>query len=755
MKIQGVTVIFSLIVIPIILVLSYYIQIQVDTIALQSSYDTKLLDATHDAMAAFEINTANEKLSSVADSLRSIITASNNVFINSLSTNLGMSNASKGMIQPYIPAVLYTLYDGYYIYSPTKIPVVLKNAKGNAVVVGDEGVAYSSDAGDYNIYTYIEPPQREEDDEDYSDEEDDSLVLTKHQEEYGQILYEIEGQEGKYITVVKEGLTKYKLDYVLKSFMPYSARYINRDIKGGAEKYFDVTINYTLDNYMIITGMVDEVYYSKSGYLIKDKLLDKVMVDDNETEGNDLLSRNEEEIDSRVDEIVNQGRKITIYVKSMMGNTEELIPITTNSADGIDAVKYYLKSTIFSNWVYNNLKDIEEGDISRNAIEIQNFQNKNLQNQQFQIVNSFENSTKKIFRVEADGTTFENPEKNDSYISTHKSEIIRNSIQYNLNVAMSTYNEMSTKAFSFNMPVISDSEWKKITSNVSVVSFMQGFRCGLKIYNNYAIVSSTNNEITVIPSEIYYVANDETKPDEAFNDENSTYHRIDCPDFIYPETTDGSEISNLGFRFFKSKETKYDKIYNKNQSIYEYDHKNIACYKCIVNGNYKKPYFDGAAIVPAEDGKYSNELDITVLPKQKQRLYFTAVGAERQRLYKANAIKKSQGMESTLVDSTSNNEATVDLTSKNNISEIKEIHIVISDIKCSNNANPIAKFNVEANGVEIGNDIALNIQRKEQTIELTVDIKDSVPLTKVTVKKVQPEEENITFTIKEVEIIYK
>ena len=68
------------------------------------------MDATYDAMSAFEINTANEQLSSVADSMRSIILASNNVFFNSLATNFGISNASKELIQPYVPAILYTMY---------------------------------------------------------------------------------------------------------------------------------------------------------------------------------------------------------------------------------------------------------------------------------------------------------------------------------------------------------------------------------------------------------------------------------------------------------------------------------------------------------------------------------------------------------------------------------------------------------------------------------------------------------------------
>ena len=105
MKLQGVSVIFALIVLPLILVLTYYIQLQVNTIDKQNQYDVKLSNSAYGAMSAFEINTANEDLSSVSDALRTIIDASTNVFMNTLATNLGMSNASKSFVEPYIPAI--------------------------------------------------------------------------------------------------------------------------------------------------------------------------------------------------------------------------------------------------------------------------------------------------------------------------------------------------------------------------------------------------------------------------------------------------------------------------------------------------------------------------------------------------------------------------------------------------------------------------------------------------------------------------
>lgn len=80
MKIQYLAVIFVVIMVPISLALSTYIQTQVDTIALQTSYKSKLYDATYDAVTAFQINTVNNKYSSISNSKIRDIEASANTF---------------------------------------------------------------------------------------------------------------------------------------------------------------------------------------------------------------------------------------------------------------------------------------------------------------------------------------------------------------------------------------------------------------------------------------------------------------------------------------------------------------------------------------------------------------------------------------------------------------------------------------------------------------------------------------------------
>lgn len=688
MKLQGFTIIFALIAIPLILVLAYYIQLQVDTITLQNEYDSKLLDATYDAMSSFEINTANEDLSSVSDSLRTIIEASNNVFFNTLATNLGMSNASKSSIEPYIPAMLYTLYDGYYISTPTQVPKVLTNSDGNAVSVGDNGVGTKG-----NSYVY-----------DKTKEKDESSKLKYNQllhssdtgsatgsTDWGQLLYYKKGTDEnnpEFTTNINDA--EKQTDNVLKTYMPYSARYKRVDDKNN----FDITVIYTLDNYITIEGYINNVYYTKSGYLIPDGNtveIDSKLKNYNQNDAEDYIKQgNEVEVTIHIDNDnsikIESGKnynddlddtyktytelsEFLVRLQNQLKNNEndEDIQAKINQVqyrlNCMSSVIYYTKAKIFSNWVYENLKNVQEKDL----IEISNQQYTAIQGNE-QVIHNFKDSDIEIFETNngtnKNGVT-EIPE--DSSFYTHKLNVIRNSIQYNLNIAMTTYNMQSSGAFNYEMPVIQNSEWEQILSKVSFVSFMQGYSCGLKTYNNYKIVSSTNNELTVDTSNIYYVKREE------YSDLKSEYHRIDCP--ILSTNDDNNKYIS-----FTSKEVKYDKILNKqNDNKYEYDHKNLACYECI------------------NDGNYSN-ISINSLKSNIQQAYYMAIGKERNDIYKMNAVDNSEGYE--VIYNKNNN---IQKNSSLPISKIKSIEIVIGTIKTVNTKEQL-RFKYEVVNEEIGDD---------------------------------------------------
>ena len=118
MKIQNLAVIFIIIMLPISMVLTVYVQNQIETLQLQISYDTKLTNATYDALKAFQLNTVNSSTSDLANSKLRDIEASVNSFFNSISSNFNMAGYNQNILKEYIPALVYTMYDGYYIYSP-------------------------------------------------------------------------------------------------------------------------------------------------------------------------------------------------------------------------------------------------------------------------------------------------------------------------------------------------------------------------------------------------------------------------------------------------------------------------------------------------------------------------------------------------------------------------------------------------------------------------------------------------------------
>ena len=763
MKLQGLGILFALIVLPVILVLTYYIQLQVDTINLQNQYDTKLLDATHDAMSSFEINTANEDLSTVSDSLRTIIDASTNVFFNSLATNFGMSNASKSYVEPYVPAILYTLYDGYYISAPTKVPTVLTDPDGNAVSVGDIGVQKQG-----NDYTYqvIHTTQEQENNcsecasgssthiryETYSGDGFiwDSYYLKYEDtgDDYGQLLYLKENN--LYTTNIDEA--EFKTKNVLKTYMPYSARYIHEN----EDDRIDINVIYTLDNYVTIEGTINNVYYSKSGYLLPESL----NMDMDIPQNIDLLTYNQNDAQSYIE---NNPITLNLYNGAVTGEPITKIEVTdsrtynelsdelivnkeilknarnlkiSNDADSINnfiishedyggdlnaiiescnncindiqyeldkksAIEYYVKGKIFSDWVYENLGEIEERDL----VEISG-QNYKSVNGHEEVTYNFEESDRKIFEVTGSTQNGFIEIAQDSSFYNHKLNVIRNSIQYNLNSAMSTYNNSSSRTADYSMPVMSNIEWEKILNNVSIVSFMQGVNCGLKSYNNYVIVSSTNNELAIQPNDIYYVERGQ------FNDETAEYHRIDCKKFL--ENSDTNE-----YIAFPSKEVKYDKIYDKSNSFlpYQYDHRNFACYDCINDGNYEKVnIFDINSI----DEKYrARAIDL-------QRAYYIGVAKCKNNLYKMNGVQNSKGFE-IIYDSENN----INGTSSLPISEIKALEIVFGTIRTTA-SDDIIRCKIKYNNKEITEEDSYSINANSSgNSTIVANIKNDFPNNKL------------------------
>lgn len=117
MRIQDLAIIFIIIILPISIVLSVYTQNQIQTVSIQTEYDTRLTAATSDAIKAFQINTINSSTSDLANSKIRDIEASVETFKDSIKSVFGLNGYTEDEMDSYIPALVYTMYDGFYIYS--------------------------------------------------------------------------------------------------------------------------------------------------------------------------------------------------------------------------------------------------------------------------------------------------------------------------------------------------------------------------------------------------------------------------------------------------------------------------------------------------------------------------------------------------------------------------------------------------------------------------------------------------------------
>lgn len=445
MKLQYMIVIFAIIIIPITFLLSIYIQTQTDSISLQTKYDTMLLDATYDAIVAFQSNTLNNENSTDKDTLRESITASINVFSNSLSNNLGVGGYSKEYLMPYVPAIAYTMYDGFYIYSPIENLQTEKDENGNV----------TSTSLDYEhvLKPYIYYSSR------YVTDDIDIVInysLDNYIAIYGKIGSDKVSKSGYLIDTNEVNITGLSISY-----------------KGNTVEAEDLK-----ENISIITNENTKETEIKEYPFVYDTDHEKIYFDEAGL--------------FRVADYKKQYVIDKVYKKVYNGSKIEKKEIT-NDDDGKkdeSARVYYYEANDFTQWVNANIgnklkaSDTKAIDINENNIE--------------------ENNGANFLSINSDN----DPEDETSNFVQHKRKVIKNCIEENLNNAISSYNGQSGKEYNFKMPKLKDEDWEQIYRNVSIISFLQGIPAGLRTYNNYSIVTSTGNKEYIDPKAIYFIGSD-------------------------------------------------------------------------------------------------------------------------------------------------------------------------------------------------------------------------------------------------------
>ncbi len=575
MKLQNMTVIFIIIMIPIILVVSYYIGLQINTITMQKNYTVKLQTAAKDSIQALEINTVewNSASSNLADSKRRDVLAAINTFTTSLANGMGIGGAGKGRIQTYIPAIVYTMYDGYYIYSASLMKDQDTTSEG-LTQFNEDGTIKSNETSSYQyILKPYSPYSARYASANGSIDVTVNYTLDNYIRVYGTVNGEYQAKEG-YLVVCdsnsNEGVNNVKNGRISK------IKYRGAEIKPETLKENVYIVGEEVKEYPYIYDQYDnKLYWDGSNYFSVDKYNNKVYLQEALPEGDAGFSitnrfrkisipvenRQGELTVQKVFQILNPGGGYYFYFQDESGNLQlytrnNLIgEVEVKNEQDFSAINYCVESYVFTNWVTKKLS----------SITVRNMQSPT--GGQYNNVDKDAN----IFEISKDNNP--DPENDDAYaksvLAQHKKDIIINTIEKNLSQATAQAQEMNPN-YEYRLPQLSYDEWEQALSNISIIAFMQGMPIGLKYYNNYAIATSTLNKEFVDPDELYFAGKDD-----------QYYHQRQC------EQATGSDY--VGYRSIDYVAKSYEKSNNGTTSTtYYYPHANntnseLECYYCLVN----------------------------------------------------------------------------------------------------------------------------------------------------------------------------
>ena len=440
MKLQGLAVMFIIIILPISMVLASYTESRVETLRLQIEYDEKLRDATSDAVRAFQINSLSGDESILANYKMEDIQAAVNTFYNSLRSSFAMGGYNNRNIEEFVPALVFILYDGYYIYSP------------------------------------------------YQNTWDQETIDETNN-------YKVSGEETTFNGGNTTDANREKL-FGLKPYIYYSCRYV----KGNT----DVVISYSLDNYITIKGVTSGKPVNISGYLLSDVSQDasgtiryRGNVIETETGYTEKIVLDGQVVEASCRKI--NGTKYYSYNGQTFHyfNGEKVTDSGLNFSieNNENAVEYYKQALELKDFI-NSHSDIKNLRIS-DAVTI------DADGNQASLSEEFGNNNSLIFDELFNGSLTTSIEDEDSNFNGHRLDVIRYSVEKNLSIAVANYNNVSDASYNFRMPELTDYEWDQITDEVTMISFLQGLPIGAKVYSGYSIVTNNKNLEFVSEDSIY------------------------------------------------------------------------------------------------------------------------------------------------------------------------------------------------------------------------------------------------------------
>lgn len=631
MKLQQLAVVFVIIVVPIAMVLSMYTNNNIEVLEAQADYNDILLNATNDAVQAYQMNTLRNGYSTINDSKIRDISASVNSFFNSLASGLGSSGYSREDIEGYIPAMLFTLYDGYYLYGDYQNMVEIENGKQVYSTDITQNLTSKSGVKPFIYYTC-----------EYTGSGKLDLVIN----------YTLDN----YITVM--GTDK---DGNIVNISGYLINPNSVTDNGGTLQVHGVTIEpETLGEYIVAIDTVP-IGEGQTGTTYTPR----------EPEYFQYVYYNNQKY--YYDPSASSSRSSTyVGVNFFRLNNNLRVYLTETEANGL---ANYLGFTNYMNIQQNpevNFKDSSAIKYYREAREFSETFLSIVGTQPLTVVtDSFNNqlnyttlsedsgqsvpihSRADYYDPEYDSITGvftindeNDPELESSLFNEHRADVIISSIESNLMSIIANFNIHHNSGYEFALPVLSEDDWYNIANNVTIVSFMQGMPIGnYKYYSNYSIVTNTKNKEFVSRNSIL-LRNKESG--NRTSDTTKSYHNPRCLSINgYGENTiDTSNLIGYNIIDYQQQIASYDEIDDSREEItrtfYYYPHSGSGAYECVI-GRDEVLFTTDNLINNTPFSSINDRYDETQsiyegkYPSHEVRTaYITALAREKYNLYKVS-----------------------------------------------------------------------------------------------------------------------
>ena len=691
MKLSHIIVFFVLIILPITLVIGVYLDTETRTVQLKNKYDAFLIDSTYDGMKAFQLNSFNNEYSTISNSKIRDIEAAIKTYFSTLKTNMKNAGSVGYDLHSYTPAILFSLYDGYYIYSLYEDTELKKDTSLESAFT-------------YGVKPYIYYSCRYK----YGTRSDFVVNYT-----LDNTITFIGTIDDQYVTKTGHLISKDLVDGIGKLNEP--ANTLNKTDS------YDVLINKLKTNKEVQKYFLEQL--KEDLIILREDRSPEVVKEDLVTpefetfyymelnsqkiyQEHPILYRSNGDICTYGDirEMLDNGTlnssyeftffpngydpkrvNITIdhynyffytseYTKNYIQDLDMLAHLNDrivsndshhNKYDGLgkqgyiisdNGLNYYIEAMEFTKWVNEN--DILKNITQEHAVETD--KDGNIVKLKEKFVTDL--GTEKIFNTEEVGnkTRLNNPLLSYSTFNEHRMNVIRYSITSNLVSAISNYNDGSDSGYEFVLPNFTEADWGKIENNICMVTFLQGIPIGMTLYNNYCVLANNTNKEGIDTSSLYIIETTNT---------GTQYHKIGCRELLtklsnkaydlHSIINESSSPDNVLIDFYISSDYKRRYISltgsdsnaaqqalglssNNIDYAYYYHHSDAGCYNCIVN---IADTLTADEIISRQ--RYNSDLDVYEnLPfvdvKEKnaleylRRRYIVALGRARFELYIVN-----------------------------------------------------------------------------------------------------------------------